>query len=277
MIGRTDKIIDALEVINNEALILRDKAKIDKEQAKELKNIQKDLYLLKDNVMNKLYRNRILCTVGYYKQILDNSVQRVFVNKIKGNDTEIHSLHCYKNKKYIYKYIGDVGLIEVKDLDIDLSLFQAMEILNEFLARPISRPVNKPKPKVETETKTQAKSESQNKEKTKEKDKTSQAEKPDYKIKETKLVELSRLRVVRDVHIDCYLNPITTQDKKAELKKYMDDNKGKYPKDQAILVHKAKDPKDRRRVIYNIEDGYRRYTLAGELGLDKVYVDIIDE
>ncbi len=92
-----------------------------------------------------------------------------------------------------------------------------------------------------------------------------------------KLVELSRLRVVRDVHIGCRMNPKTTKLKRDEIKKYMDQNNGKYPKSEAITVKKAKDENDKRKVVYHIEDGYRRYLLAGEFGLDKVYVDIIDE
>lgn len=64
--------------------------------------------------------------------------------------------------------------------------------------------------------------------------------------------------------------------KKDELIKHLEE-KGVYPKDDAILVWKDKDPEDRRRIVYNIEDGYRRFVLSDELGIDKVYVDIIEE
>ena len=99
-----------------------------------------------------------------------------------------------------------------------------------------------------------------------------------FKIKETKLVELHRLRIVKDIHINgAPFNKRSMGQKKKELIEYLEKSNGVYPKDDAILVWKDRDPEDKRRVIYNIEDGYRRYTLSKELGLDKVYVDVIEE
>ncbi len=92
-----------------------------------------------------------------------------------------------------------------------------------------------------------------------------------------KLVEISRLRVVRDVHIGCWMNPKTTAKKKVEFLEYMKENNNTYPKSEAILVRKAKDEKDKRKVVYHIEDGYRRYLLSKEFEFEKVYVDILDK
>lgn len=115
--------------------------------------------------------------------------------------------------------------------------------------------------------------------KTNSKNKNHKREKEEtFRIKDTKLVELHRLRVVRDIHINgAPFNQREMEQKKKELIKYLEKNNGIYPKHEAILVWKNKDPKDKRRVVYNIEDGYRRSILSKELGLDKVYVNIIEE
>lgn len=99
-----------------------------------------------------------------------------------------------------------------------------------------------------------------------------------FKIKETKLVDLHRLRVVRDIHINgAPFNQREMEQKKKELIEHLEKNNGVYPKHEAILVWKDKDLEDKRRVVYNIEDGYRRCVLSKGLELDKVYVNIIEE
>ena len=99
-----------------------------------------------------------------------------------------------------------------------------------------------------------------------------------FKIKETKLVDINRLRIVRSVHINgAAFNMESMNKKKEQIVEYLKNNNGIYPKEEAILVWKDKDPEDRRRVVYNIEDGYRRFVLSGKLEIDKVYVNIIDD
>ena len=100
----------------------------------------------------------------------------------------------------------------------------------------------------------------------------------DLKIKETKLVDLSRLRIVKDIHINAApFNRKSMKEKREKVVKHLKESNGVYPKEEAILVWKSKDPEDRRRIIYNIEDGYRRYVISNEIGLEKVYVKIIDD
>ena len=99
-----------------------------------------------------------------------------------------------------------------------------------------------------------------------------------FKIKETKLIDLNKLRIVKDIHING--KPFNVEGmklKKLDMIKQVEKNKGIYPKQEAILVYRDKDPKDRRRVIYKVEDGYRRYVISKELSLDKVYVSVIEE
>lgn len=99
----------------------------------------------------------------------------------------------------------------------------------------------------------------------------------EFKVKEKKYVELSRLRVVLDVHKEEGVNPQKFAKKKRSMTSKVEENKGKYPQEEAILVFKAKDPGDKRKIVYNIQDGFRRYLISQELGLEKVCVAIIDE
>lgn len=239
----------AISVIDNEALRLRDEIKKTKKRSDKVQ--QRLIYTLKDKIVDKLYRQKLLYTDGYYNQKVDNREQKLFVNKVVGgNGIEIYTSNSYKGKEDCFNELGDIIRIEHKKLNNNLNLNQAMQMIENYI---------------------------KNKENKNNKTKKSSYKNLKNKIKETKLVELSRLRVIRDVHINGNLNPILTEQKKKELKVMLANNKNKYPKEEAILVHKSKDPKDKRRIVYNIEDGYRRFLLAEELGLDKVYVNIIDE
>lgn len=241
-------IEEAINVIDNEGLKLRDEIK--KTNKKSDKIQQRILYKLKDETINKLYREKLIYTEDYYIQKIGERKQKLFINKIVGgNGTEIYTLRPYKGQEDCFDKIDEIGRIEHKKLNSDLTLNKAIEIIKVYI---------------------------KNKEYEKKKNNKSN-KKLINKVKETKLVELSRLRVVRDVHINGNLSSTLTEQRRNELKEMLANNKNKYPKEEAILVHKSKDPEDKRRVIYNIEDGYRRFLLAGEFGLDKVYVDIIDE
>lgn len=98
-----------------------------------------------------------------------------------------------------------------------------------------------------------------------------------YNIKETKLVELQRLMPVKEVHISGLINPRVLASKKDVIEQKKADGKGKYPKEEAITVWKSKSPEDRRKIVYNIEDGYESYLVAKELEFEKVYVRIIED
>ena len=266
-----DQLKEAIIIIDNETLRLRDNIKETKEVSD--RTMQEKLYKIKDNVLAKLREERLLYTLGYCIQEESGKKHRLFINKIgsKDDDTIIYSKSRYmsqnKRRKHPLENKGTIGLIEPQEINSKLELSEAIQILERYAPfdkkedskNKINNINNKDKKPKENKTKKPS-------HKTKK-----------FKIKETKLVELSRLKVVRDVHINGNLNPILTELKRKELKEMVANNKNKYPKEKAILVHKAKDPEDKRRIVYNIEDGYRRSLLASELGLDKVYVNIIDE
>lgn len=243
------KLKEAIVLIDNETLKLRDRIKKTGESSDKIK--RKKLYSLKDRVLYILQKQGLLYSTGYYKQVRDEVENRVFINKLIGekDDTKIYSIRKYrrrgqKNQREL-ECQGEIGLLDPQTLNSNLGLEEAIKLLKGYILIE----GNKYK-------------------------KSNKNEK--FKITETKLVELFRLRVVRRVHINGKLNPIRTKQMKNKLEKALEDN-NKYPKEEAILVYKARDPKDKRRIVYNIQDGYRRFLLAGELGIDKVYVNIIDE
>ena len=243
------KLKEAIIVIDNEAIKLRNQINNTGEFKDKTK--QKKLYSIKDRILYILQKQGLLYSTGYYRQIRKNKESKVFINEIKGviDDKKIYSIRNYrkrykKNQEPV-ECKGEIGLIDPQTLNSNLGLEEAIKLLKGYILIE----GNKYK-------------------------KSNKNEK--FKIKETKLVELFRIRVVRRVHINGKLNPIRTKQMKNKLEKALEDN-NKYPKEEAILVYKARDPKDKRRIVYNIQDGYRRFLLAGELGIDKVYVNIIDE
>lgn len=249
-----EAVLNAIIVLDNEAIRLREST-VGK-SFKEKKRIffdRKHIYYLIDRVLKDLYNDDILEITGYYLQTSKGNSTKIYINKIKGYDEEIYSQILYDKNSENIELKGDIGLTQSREVDTDMNFKEARLFLLNYLKNPNNIEVN-------------AESKISNVKEDKE-----------FKIKETKLVELYRLRVVKDTHINGYpLNPETTNKKKKELLEYLENNKGIYPKEEAILVWKGKDPKDRRRVVYNIEDGYRRYVLSEELGLEKIYVSIIE-
>lgn len=189
----------------------------------------------------------------------------LYTNKIKGYDEELYSYHIQNLHNLIPKENieckGNIESIELKEYESNLSFKKSRSILRDFVSdNPITEKNN-----LEIIALKNIKH-------------IEHIEDKNFEIKEMKLVELDRLRIVKDVHINgAPFNVELTRKKKQELISYLEKNDGVYPKEEAILVWKDRDPKDRRRVIYNVEDGYRRYVMSGELGLNKVYVNIIDD
>lgn len=102
-------------------------------------------------------------------------------------------------------------------------------------------------------------------------------QKIEYKVKETKSVPLDKIKVVKEIHKLNNMNPDKYEMKKHEMKDLVEKNKGKYPKSEAILVWRKKDSEDKRRVIYELEDGLRRYLIAKDFNLENIQVNIIDD
>ena len=277
----TNELKEAIIIIDNEAIRLRNEIKKSELDSDKIK--QEDLYKLKDTVLEILQKRKLLYTLGYYIQKVNDKEHKLFINKIGSEDDDniIYSLKRYmsksQKKKYKVEFIGNISLIEPQKINSELEINEAIQIIEKYIKttkEEIEKEENKKQQK-ENDKKP-------NPNKVNKINKAKQTKKNSYKkekfiIKETKLVELTKLKVVKGIHINGRLNPITTKEKKKEIIEKVSKNKGEYPKDEAILVHKSKDPEDKRRVVYNIEDGYRRFLLAGEIGLDKVYVNIIDE
>ncbi|WP_129596101.1 hypothetical protein [Anaerophilus nitritogenes] len=247
-----NKIAKAIEYIDNEAIKLRDQTKAVKNEPKSFEFInskKKELYSIKDKVLTHLYKQNLLITKGYIKQEVDNHKNKIYELRIIGDETNtsIQSIFPYtSNLQDKNKEIGNIGLIPYRNLDGDLTLDEALTIAEEYL-----KSNSKPKKK-EFFTN-------------------------NYTIKETKLVELSKIKIVKDIHNQNNINKEKYKLKKDDLEELISNHKGVYPKARAILVLKRKDPEDKRRVIYHLEDGLIRYLISKEIGLEKIYVNVIDE
>lgn len=256
----TIMLLTAMLVSDNQAIKMRDERskKTHKEQ-RRLYMKRRDIYDLRDKVLKALAKQDLLEVDSYYLQrIEDQEPMKIYINKIKGYKQEMYNQRLYVDKDdKDLECKGEIGLMQQKEVNNDMTYPQAKSVLLNYLnnnfkvqARiPNKNKITKPK-KVEEE----------------------------YKVGERKLVELHRLRLVKDKHLN---NQKLDEEKMAadkdKLEAFLEKDTGKYPKDKAILVWKAKDPEDRRRVIYRVEDGYKRYLISKELELEKVYVDIIEE
>ena len=220
------------------------------------------LYSIKSKAMNLLFKQKLFYTTMSYTQKINEKENTLYVGRVEGNNKDIYSLQCFRKKGTEIQYKGTIGIIKHEEITSELSVNDAVSILKNYIN---SKVLDKGKTSSFEKNNIIKKSNSKAKEDKK------------YKVKETKLVEIERLRVVKDIHLNGNLNPNTTEIKRKQLIEKINNNNSIYPKDEAILVYKARDPKDKRKIVYNIEDGYRRYRLSSEFNLEKVYVDIIEE
>lgn len=255
----TIMLLTAMLVAENQAIKMRDDRSIKKhKEQRRLYMKRRDIYDLRDKVLKALAKKDLLEVSGYYLQkIEDQEPMKIYINRIKGYRQEICNQRLYVNKDdKDLECKGQIGLMQQKEINNDMTYAQARSVLLNFLNERFKVQARDPK---------------------KAKAKTKKVKK-DYKIKERKLVELHRLRLVKDSHLNSQkLDEEKMAADKKKLEVLLDKDTGKYPKDKAILVWRAKDPEDRRRVIYKVEDGYKRYLISKILGLEKVYVDIIEE
>lgn len=100
--------------------------------------------------------------------------------------------------------------------------------------------------------------------------------KRDFKIKDTKSVDIEKIRLVKEIHRSEELNSIAFEAKKLAFLDKLKTCKGKFPKDEAVLVWKEKDSTDKRKIVYNLEEGLENYLIAKDLELNLVQVNIID-
>lgn len=260
MQSNIEKIVEAVTYIENEGLKLRDEAKAARktpELYRELSEKKQEVYSLKESFLEVASKQKLLVTTGYVAQKVGKFKAKLYQNKVVGDSSEtlITSFKpCKASKDCRNNKLGDIGLMSYRELETDLDFETAMEIVRGYVEENKSL-ISKAKT---------AKS-------------APKTEKKKYDIKETKSVSLEKLRVVKDIHVESSLNREKYAEKKSELERLISENKGKYPKSEAIVVKKTKDPEDRRRVVYEIEDGFRRFVISKELGLAEVQVGIIEE
>lgn len=103
------KLKEAIVLIDNETLKLRDRIKKTGESSDKIK--RKKLYSLKDRVLYILQKQGLLYSTGYYKQVRDEVENRVFINKLIGekDDTKIYSIRKYRR----FLLAGELGIDKV--------------------------------------------------------------------------------------------------------------------------------------------------------------------
>lgn len=248
--------------LDNDAIRLRNKKRNTNKVERELICLeQEEIYNLKDKILFLLYEQGFLESTHYFIQYAKNGKeQKIYISKVPGNDSKITSLVPFHKKTELLKSKGKIGMMKYKKSNTKLTTEKAKQTIEDYIKDADKKPE-----KSITSDKAAKKN-----------IKKSVFKKQNFKT-ETKLVDLSKLRVVKNIHKNGHLNPKTYEQKKFDLMVAINENDGLYPKSEAILVRKAKDPEDKRRIVYNIEDGYRRYVISNELSLDKVYVDVIVE
>lgn len=265
MQNNIEKVVEAVTYIENEGLKLRDQVKAAKstpELFKELSERKQEIYSAKESFLNLASKQNLLLTTGYVVQRVGKFKVKIYQNKVVGDSSEklVTSFKPYKYDSSCEDMkLGEIGLMSYREMETDLDLEKALEIVKAYTGiKEITKSAKK----------TASKGNVSN---------SGKREEQDYPIKETKSIELDKLRVVKDVHTESTINRERYAAKKEEMKALIAENKGKYPKSEAIVARKRKDPEDRRRVIYEIEDGFRRFMISKELGLSNVQVSIIEE
>lgn len=251
-------LVEAIDFLNNEALRLRDQAKATRsipESYKLLSQKKDQCYSLKNDIVQRLFKEQRINPQGHILQRIDENENfvRIFVAKVRGdeNQTEVTvGLSSSNPPKIFSKKLREInGLIPFEKKETDLTLERAIETIESYLKSPV---------KISTRKKSNKK------------------QKVVYPIKETKLVELSKLVV----NMDVYKTPPkeeTYREKKESVERKLSASRGKYSKDIVIIARKMKNPEDRRKVIYRIEIGYANYLVLRDMGIEKAYVQVIDE
>jgi nitrogen regulatory protein PII-like uncharacterized protein len=243
-----DKLIEAIVYVDNEALKLRDKAESVRDIPSEFRALgsqKRKLYTTKKAVLDAMSEQNLISTKGYIVQDVKGLKTKVYQNRVIGDERErvITSLKPYsKDLSQKSVHMGTLsGLMCHRELESELDMDKALRIISDYI------------------------------------ESGSGGDKVEYPVKEIKLVKLSKVKVVKDEHRDLKLSQEKYKVEKQRLMGAVDDNKGRYPKSEAILVRRRKDPEDKRRVIYHLEDGLTSYLIAQELGLTDIQVKIIDE
>lgn len=257
MQNRIDKIVEAIVYVDNEALRLRDEAKAARDIPERFKSLmfqKRELYTAKKTALEVMSEQNLICTTGYVLQGLEGFKTRIYQNKVVGDDGEavITSLKPYtKTLEHKDNKLGTTtGLMYHRELETDLDTEEALSIISDYIQSCSAEQYRDDKDISENI-----------------------AAVPEHPVKETKLVKLSKVIAVKDTDRDTD----QYESEKARIISAIECNKGRYPKSEALLVRKRKDSEDKRRVVYHLEEGLMRYTVAQDLGLLDIQVSIIDE
>lgn len=248
-------IIEAIVYIDNEALKIRDLAREGSRDSIELNSLlgqKNELYALKDQAMRLLSSQGSITTLGYFDQSLENSNLVTRVYKYESAGFEFYGVKPYDKNYRQLESLGDMGYLSPRDIDSDLTLEKSVEVLRDYLSgtptsdEPLSQSIDTPANEDISVNSSQS-----------------------YEFIDRKLVECHRLRVDESISLDSFSEEVPS------LIDLASSSKKKYPDELELIVSKDKDPENKRRVIYKVKDNFATLLAVRELGLEKVYVNIL--
>ncbi len=297
------KLKDAVLVLENESIKLRDKMDV---SDVDLKDERSKLYFLKDKSLKLLFKTSYMSLNGYYEQIIDSNITKIYSYSCLGDEV-LSAKNIFRKKT---SKIGEIeGKIEVKELEINMTLDEAIKLvkevchineelkldqkefknrikqIREYKKNPLSKKIEVEVCEIKGDTKEVLRTNNEIKEEIKIEE-TSEVkvdsqteikevkildESCDFEIAETKLVEIDRIRLSDEQEI---LKEKLAQD----IVKYQNEIEDKVAKnkrtikDMAINVEKDKEG---RKVVYRLRDEKVHKFFAFEnLDLNKVHVNI---
>lgn len=266
-------LCEAILVLDNESVKIREILENSETGSnEELKKNRNENYYLKDIALKLLYKSSLLEIKGYYSQMMEGLNHKIYITKCF--NYEIATVKNLSRKDDAL----DLGELKTKTINQEtkfgLDVDRAKSIIKEFCfinnngskysldekkfkerARELKMLKKSPLRKsIDIVVREIIKDEEP---------------KVEFKIDQTKLVEIERIQFLDDADYDL--------DKKNQLKKEFKeimDNKKKIDSNHYPIVYKKK---DKRKIVYAIETGIETYYALKELDVKKIHVKIIEE
>lgn len=299
---KVSNLKDAVLVLENESIKLRDK--MDASDI-DLKDERNKLYFLKDKSLKLLFKTSYMSLNGYYDQIIDSNITKIYSYLCLGDEI-LSAKNIFRKKT---SKIGDIkGKIEAKELDINMTLDEAIKLvkevchindelkldqkefknrikqIREYKKNPLSKKIEVEVCEIKGDTKEVLRTNNEIKEEIKieetseikvdsQKELKEEVVKDscDFEVAETKLVEIDRIRLSDEQEV---LKEKLAQD----IVKYQNEIEEKVAKNKRTVKEMAinvEKDKEGRKVVYRLRDEKVHKFFAFEnLDLSKIHVNI---
>ncbi|WXR62380.1 hypothetical protein WG909_03855 [Peptostreptococcaceae bacterium AGR-M142] len=299
---KVSNLKDAVLVLENESIKLRDKMDVSDIDLKDERN---KLYFLKDKSLKLLFKTSYMSLNGYYDQIIDSNITKIYSYSCLGDEI-LSAKNIFRKKT---SKIGDIkGKIEAKELDINMTLDEAIKLvkevchindelkldqkefknrikqIREYKKNPLSKKIEVEVCEIKGDTKEVLRTNNEIKEEIKieetseikvdsQKELKEEVVKDscDFEVAETKLVEIDRIRLSDEQEV---LKEKLAQD----IVKYQNEIEEKVAKNKRTVKEMAinvEKDKEGRKVVYRLRDEKVHKFFAFEnLDLSKIHVNI---